>query len=332
MKTIHALSALPVLLVLGAEPAHAFDCSKAQSAVEKAICANDRLKASDDAMTAAYLALRNSLTGPDRKTLGMSQSKWVKAREDNCGYQEGAELNTCVLDRTEERRRLLLAEPESGPGTGSRLMPVFIQQDGDPHHYDVDYTLIKFVKPATPGETLFNKEVTKIIKAAPLKREAEAAPEGMTYMSYMTLTLTYASPKFLSAQTDGYLFSGGAHGNGGTSGITIDLVRGAPMKTLDLFDNKAIEALKTDCVKQVLAQKKEKLEGEDFDPANDPLYSEQTVVEHLKSLDRWNFWQDKATVTFNAYAIGSYAEGPYICDFAMDHLRKLAKPGAALPQ
>jgi hypothetical protein len=37
-------------------------------------------------------------------------------------------------------------------------------------------------------------------------------------------------------------------------------------------------------------------------------------------------------VTFDAYAIGSYAEGPYECQFAMDDLRKLAKPGALLPK
>ena len=256
----------------------------------------------------------------------------MKSREDICGYQEGAELNTCILSRTEERRRLLAAEPESGPGTGSRLMPVFIQQDGDPHRYDVDYTLIKFVKPASRGETLFNAEVAKLIKEAPLARQQEAAPDGMNYMAYLTVALTYGSAKILSAQMDGWTFTGGAHGNGGKSGLTIDLVRGAEMKAGDLFDAKAIQLLKADCVKQILAQKKEKLEGENFDPANDPLYNEQTVVEHLKSLDRWSFWQDRATVVFNAYAIGSYAEGPYGCDFAMNQLRKLAKPGALLPE
>ena len=234
------LSATLVMLAFADRPAAAFDCTKAQSPVEKAICADTKLKAADDAMAAAYLALRNALTAPDRKALGASQSKWVKSREDNCGYQEGAELNTCILSRTEERRRLLAAEPESGPGTGSRLMPVFIQQDGDPHRYDVDYTLIKFVNPASRGETLFNAEVAKLIKDAPLAREQEAAPDGMNYMAYLTVALTYGSAKILSAQMDGWTFTGGAHGNGGMSGLTIDLVRGVEMKAGDLFDAKAI--------------------------------------------------------------------------------------------
>jgi len=325
------ISSTPLLLAF-VQPAAAFDCGKAQSTVEKAICADQKLKAADDAMSAAYASLRNALTGPDRKALGASQGKWVKSREDRCGYQQGAELTNCILSNTDERRRLLSAEPESGPGASSRLMPVFIQQSGDPHHYDVDYTLIRFVTPKSRGEKLFNAEVAKLAKGAPLGRQAEAAPRDMTYAAVTAMALTYASPSFLSAKVESWSFTGGAHGNGGTSGITIDLARGAALKTADLFDNKAIGALKADCVKQITAQKKEKFEGVDFDPANDPIYSEKTVVDYLRSLANWNFWKDKATVTFDAYAIGSYAEGPYNCDFAMDNLRKLAKPGAPLPQ
>jgi uncharacterized protein YecT (DUF1311 family) len=161
-------SCAPLLLVFGGEPAAAFDCTKAQSPVEKAICADAKLKAADDAMAAAYLTLRDSISGHDRKALGASQGKWVKSREDNCGNQQGAELTNCVLSETDERRRLLLAEPESGPGAASRPMPVFIQQAGDPHHYDVDFTLIRFARPNSPGENLFNAEVNKLAKAAPL--------------------------------------------------------------------------------------------------------------------------------------------------------------------
>ena len=327
-----SLSFAPLLLVFGGEPAVAFDCTKAQSPVEKAICADAKLKTADDAMAAAYQGLRDSLTGPDRKALGASQGKWVKSREDGCSAQQGAELTSCVLSETDERRRLLQAEPESGPGAGSRLMPVFIQQAGDPHHYDVDYTLIRFIKPKSPGENLFNAQVNKLAKGAPLEREAEAAPQDMTYAAFTAMALTYASPKLLSAKVDSWSFSGGAHGNGGTSGITIDLGSGVALKSSDLFDGAALAALKDDCVKQILVQKKDKLEGEDFDPNNDPLYSEKTVVEYLQSLANWNFWRDKATVTFDAYAIGSYAEGPYECEFAMGNLRKLAKSGAPLPQ
>jgi uncharacterized protein len=143
-----------LLLIACSVPAQAFDCAKAVSSIEKAICADPKLKAADDAMSAAYATLRESLVGADRKSVGASQRKWVKSREDSCGYQQGAEQANCILSQTDERRQLLSAEPESGPGTGSRLMPVFIQQDADPRHYDIDFTLIKFVKAQSKGEII----------------------------------------------------------------------------------------------------------------------------------------------------------------------------------
>ncbi len=326
------LSCAPLLLVLDIQPALAFDCAKAQSVVENAICADEKLRVADDAMSTAYSTLRGALSANERKGLAASQRKWIKSREDSCGVQEGAELSSCILDHTEERRRLFEAAPESGPGTGARMVPIFVQQDPDPHRFDVDYTLIRFAAPKSKGEKLFNAEVEKIVKDAPLKRQEEAAPEGMNYASYTAMDITYASPKFLSAKIEGWENTGGAHGNGGTSAINVDLARGVAMKAEDFFDSKAQAALKADCVAQIFAQKKEKNDGQEFDPTNDPNYQEQTVVDVLKSLDSWNFWQDKAVVTFNSYSIGSYAEGPYECEFPMAKLKSLAKPGAPLPQ
>lgn len=326
------LSCAPLLLVFGIQPAMAFDCAKAQSPIEKAICADPTLKAADDAMSAAYSSLREALNTAERKGLAASQRKWIKGREDSCGVQEGAELTKCIAEQTEERRRLFLAAPESGPGTGARMVPIFVQQDPDPHRFDVDYTLIRFAAPRSKGEKLFNADVDKIVKDAPLKRQEEAAPEGMNYASYSAMDITYASPKFLSAKIEAWENTGGAHGNGGTSAINIDLVRGAALKAEDMFNDKALLGLKNDCITQIAVQKKEKNDGQDFDPANDPNYQEQTVVDVLKSLEAWNFWQDKAIVTFNSYAIGSYAEGPYECEFTMTKLKSMAKPGALLPE
>lgn len=326
------LSCAPLLLTFGVQPAMAFDCAKAQSPIEKAICADPKLKAADDAMSAAYSSLREALNATERKGLTASQRKWIRSREDRCGVREGAELSSCIQEQTEERRRLFRAEPESGPGTGARMVPVFVQQEPDPHRFDVDYTLIRFAAPKSSGEKLFNAEVDKIVKDAPLKRQAEAAPEGMNYASYSAMDITYASAKFLSAKIEGWENTGGAHGNGGTSAINVDLARGVAMQADDLFDGKAMAALKTDCVAQIAIQKKEKNDGQEFDPANDPNYQEQTIVDVLKSLDAWNFWRSKAVVTFNSYAIGSYAEGPYECEFPMAKLKSLAKPGAILPE
>lgn len=315
-----------------ASPAWAFDCGKASTTVEKAICADDKLKAADDAMSKAYGEVRNLLTDKEKKSLALSQKKWLKGRDDRCSSEEGAALNSCILDETESRRRLLSAESETGPGSKTVMIPVFIQQEGDRWHTDVDYTLIRFGKAVSKGEKVFNAEVNKIVKAAPLGKQAEEAPEEMNYMSYAAMSLAYASERLISAPVEVYSFEGGAHGNSGTNAINVDLKAGKLIAAGDIFDGKALGKLKSDCIAQILVQKKDKWEGEEYKQSEDPNFQEATVGETLANMTAWTLSADKATVTFDAYVVGSYAEGPYSCEFPMEKLRGMAKSGAPLPE
>jgi hypothetical protein len=49
-------------------------------------------------------------------------------------------------------------------------------------------------------------------------------------------------------------------------------------------------------------------------------------------LRAWSFAPDKATVTYDPYAVGAYAEGLYSCEIPYATLKPLAKPGFPLPQ
>ena len=315
-----------------ASPAMAFDCGKASTKIEKAICADEKLKAADDAMSKAYADVRKMLGDKEKKALALSQKKWLEGRENQCGVEEGDALNSCILEQTESRRRLLAAEPETGLGTKTAMVPVFIQQEGDRWHTDVDFTLIRFGKAASKGEKVFNAEVDKIAKAAPLGKQSEEAPAEMNYMSYAAMSLAYASERLISAPVELYSFEGGAHGNGGTNAINVDLKAGKLIAAADIFDAKALGKLKADCIAQILAQKKEKWQGEEYKQSEDPNFQEATVGEVLAKMTAWTLSADKATITFDAYVVGSYAEGPYYCEFPMEKLRKMAKTGAPLPE
>ena len=315
-----------------ASPAWAFDCGKATTTVEKAICADDKLKAADDAMSKAYAEVRNLLNDKEKKSLALSQKHWLKAREDQCGAEEGAAINSCILDETDKRRRLLAAEPETGPGPKSVMVPVFIQQEGDRWHTEVDYTLIRFGKPVSKGEKLFNAEVEKIAKEAPLGKQDEQSPESMHYSAYAAMALAYASQRMISAPVEFYAYEGGAHGNGGTGTVNVDLAAGKLITAGDVFDKKVLGELGKECVTQILDQKKEKWGSDDYKPSEDANFQEATVGETLAQMSSWTLRSDKATVTFDAYAVGSYAEGPYYCEFPMEKLRGMAKSGAPLPE
>lgn len=69
------------LILHGAAQAASFDCSKAQSKVEKLICADAELSKLDEEMTASYAdALKGSATAADVRN---AQKQWLKIR-DTC--------------------------------------------------------------------------------------------------------------------------------------------------------------------------------------------------------------------------------------------------------
>jgi hypothetical protein len=307
----------------------ALDCTKASTAIEKAICVDTALKALDDRMTAAYGEVRKALTPEERKALLESQRKWLGSR-DQCEDVTVEKTQACLREKTEERRALLAGEPMSGPGTGSRMIPVFIQQEGSKTQYAVDFNLIRFAKPKSKAEKLFNSEIDKLAETAPVGPHGQDLDLEVPLESIASVTVSYASPRLLSALIDSWSFDGGAHGNGETTNINMDVGRGETLKSEDIFPEAAFGPLKDACKAQILAKKSDGNDG--YNPADDPTYSEETIATYMKSLDQWHFFASKAIVIFDAYEIGSYAEGPYECEFPMAKLKTLAKPGAPLPE
>jgi len=329
---LFAASAVFLSLSLSGGSAKAFDCAKATTTTERAICADPALKAADDAMGAAYAALRHSFSGSEASMLQLAQKRWLKLRDDRCAPESGKDLTSCLLKFTSERRLLLEGAPESGPGAGARIVPVFIQQEGSAKQYDVDYTLLRFADAASAGQELFNRQLDEIGKKAPLGPHNEEVLEGMQLSAIASAALSYASPRVISSAINIWSFDGGAHGNGGLTNVNVDLTGGRLITFDTLFDAADKEPLVISCRQQIKEQKTEKMGGEEFKPADDPNYQEATIDEHIADLTRWSFTSEDAVVTFDAYAIGSYAEGSYTCTYAMGLLRSLARDPELLPQ
>ena len=135
--------------------------------------------------------------------------------------------------------------------------------------------------------------------------------------------MSYASPAFMSVIVSYWLDSGGAHGNGGVSNSNIGMQTGKLLEIGDFFGEEAAGELAAACKAQLIAEKQKRLEGEIYDPATDDFLKDEIIAEHVATLSRWSFRESKASVSFDAYAIGSYAEGPYECEFPMLELKAL---------
>lgn len=325
-----ACVALGIFLVSGqALPAFALDCSKASSAEDKAICTDPQALAADDAMVKAYQALAARLADSDRKMLLQSQRAWLKTRTNSCSDKKGAEQAACLKKGTDERRQYLAGAADAGPGSGGKLVPVIVQQAGGKGEYELDVTVLKYAPPASAAEKLFNAEVDKLLHDVQ-STKVEDVERDLSYSYDLHLAVTFASPQFISAHFESYVFNGGVHGNSISGNINIDAAKAKILEFGDIFPNASQPKLMAECMRQILVQKTEKLEGEKIE--GDELKTlHQSLAEELVKLGRWSFSPGKASIVFDAYALGAYVEGAYECEFPTDFLRPLVKAGFALP-
>jgi uncharacterized protein len=93
-----------------------FNCAKAKSAIQKAICADSTLAEWDSRMGELY---RQALAQNSKdKKLPAEQRQWLSQRDDKCKSAEAADLNSCVLEMTKNRLTELataMTTPEPTP-------------------------------------------------------------------------------------------------------------------------------------------------------------------------------------------------------------------------
>jgi uncharacterized protein YecT (DUF1311 family) len=315
---------------LGAAPAHAFDCAKAASASEKAICADPAALAADADLGKAFEALRAAADPKTRAGLAAAEVAWLRRRDGDCSDQKGPALGACLASQSRVRFAFLTGAPQAGPGTPGRLAPVFRMQKGAKGRADIDIQRLNFVDPATPAQRAFNAAVDKL--SDDVQEPEKDDPAADRYAFVLSMRLAYASPRLISAHAEGYSDTGGAHPNSFTANVNIDVAQGREAAFDALLDKPGAQKVFALCLKQVRDQKHER-EGEDEQTDADSLKSlADNVAQSSADLKAWSFGAESATLTYDPYAVGAYAEGAFQCVIPYATLRPLAKPGFPLPE
>jgi len=316
------------LCALGSQ-AQAFDCAKATSRSEKAICGDARAHDADLAMSKAFSDL---ITGADAKFRAAAlsaQIAWIKDRDRLCSDAKAGELAACLTRESDSRRAFLSGEPQQGPGAPSRIAPWFRVEKGGHGKAEVDMELLKFTDPKSPGERAFNAATGKFLEDIAEPEKDDPAADHYAFDNRMTLV--YASPKLVSAQASAYTDSGGAHPNSYVANINLDVAADRLLTFADAFDAKAAQKIFARCEEQVKGQKKERMGGDAPLAPDDLKELAKNVADSTGDLSNWSFGANKVEIVYNPYAVGSYAEGAYGCDLGYDVLRPLVKPGFPLP-
>lgn len=306
--------ALAALCIGFAGDALAFDCSKAGSAVEKAICASPAALAANDEMESAYFALRERLS--DKKasaTLRDGQRAWIKYRDERCGA--GAE---CLESESRSRAEMLGSVP---PG----MVPTFQYQQGGPKRYAVSVAAYRFLPVDNKDASAFNAGLEKILADVPFGDNQDVEDDRI-YEYEVDVSIGRASSNLISAIASTYAFSGGAHPNTWSSAINIDRRTGKPLDLVDLLGADGLTRLEDACARQVLLDR-EDIYGDADDPKSRTVLESEypgVIAEHVRDARRWFFDQAEAIVTFDSYAIGPYAAGPFECRFEISEIAAMA--------
>lgn len=312
-----ALSTLPWAAAV-AQPN--FDCDKATTAAENAICASPELAAADAAMTRAYGALLKTLPPAGQAALKADQHDWVTGRDGGCFDKKDAALSQCLFAATDQRRRFLLGEGDNGAAGAPALLPVYFRESRR-GAYEITIAYPQFAAPAAPK---FNAAVHAIVFGKDLLSEHRANspnPHNGGSNSYdVSYEVTYLDANLASATLQFGSYQGGAHPNNWRVGMMWNPASDRPLALANFLADpkKAVPVVSAFC--------KAVGEKEHWGLFDDPDFA--TVVKDSKS---WAIDKGGVTLMFDAYSVTPYVAGPHDCRMTYADLKDWLKPGGPLP-
>lgn len=327
MLRLASILVVSAVLLLPGE-AQAIDCTAATNVIAKSLCAAPALAEKENAMEGLLAEVSKLSSDEERAMLEKIQKSWVEERNDNCGDLDAEALAECLDEGLDERIAEFRATPESGPGAVSRMIPVYVTQEGDDAHYSLYAQAFRFADPRNDGEKLFNAHVADVLAKLPLAAQP-AEPEGEVRESDTSMAIKFSSPKLLSAAAY-WWHDNDEDGSGGLSTFNINMETGKDIVISDVVSEQAAGEMRRMCRERLVAQKKEQVDDL-YKPEDDPNLKDEVIAEHVANLSRWTITAEEVSILFDTGVIGDEEEGDYECLFTMAEMKKLALPGAPLP-
>jgi len=301
--------------IAAAQPS--FDCAKASTDVERAICGDAKLAAADRELAGVYGALLGKLPGPAKEHLTNDQQRWLGNRGRSCT----AELAWCLGNRYRQRIATLKA---AGEGAYPFISEQALQQSGKVRAitYEIDARYPQFDGSADFQD--LNKYFAKTAREG--AKDAVPAPDvydprAQTWTYDQSFALYRPGPNAVAVEVTSYIFTGGAHGSTNVSATLVDLRRGSSVEPSDVFKEGAPwERTLVDLARADL--KKQFVERPGFDDALQP----DKFDKMLKESDRYLFKADALELIFNQYEVGPYVAGIYRVTIPYTRLANLLRP------
>lgn len=303
-----------------------FDCAKASTVVERAICGDPKLAHADREMAAVYGALWERLRGVARDHLAQDQVHWLANRAKACAG--GAEdVARCIRQRYASRSATLEAEGE-GPYPFVSEQAVVRSGRVGATRYEIDASYPQFDGPDADFSA-----VNKAFATAARKGAEDAVPgsdargpgidQNWTYQQ--SFQLYRPSPRSVSVATTFYVFTGGAHGSSGLTATLVDLRTGHRVPPAGVFAaGSDWKRVITDIARADL--QRQFVERPGFPESLEPASFDKLMADP----GRYLFRADRLEIVFNQYDVAAYVMGSYKVDIPYARLRGLISPDGPL--
>jgi len=318
-----ALALLALLSFVPIAHAASFDCSKAGTSFEKAICDTPDLSAQDEVLAQAYATALGGLSPDAAASIKADQHRWLDYAARICSDdgqpikgEYSADQATCLGGEFTTRIRELEASKMQG---GYRFYPVekfLIEKDPDADadsynkvatkHFltvkiDRDDDLAAAFNAMTEKIRLANDE--QIGEDAHLFDKSGELAKGDTSSDIdLTTIVKDVTSSRITLVTDNYWYGhGAAHGNYGSTYDHFLVAEKRPLVAGDVFKGKGWQK---SFVKMVIDKTKSDL-GDEYQGDD----SGQDLANVIADPSRWDFTDDGIAVHFNPYEVASYARG-----------------------
>ena len=317
-------------VLLGASPAFAqggpsFDCAKATSAIDRAICKEPELAKADRELAAAYAALLAKLTGAAKDDLVKDQQRWLAARNRGC-LADTDGIVPCLKLRYPARVETLQAMAAGPyPFVSEQSLSNKGKLGKITWSYDIAY-------PRFDGKMADFAALNARFADAARKRADEATPKAddgpereQEWTYEQSFTLHRPSANALTVAVHYYGYSGGAHGYGATNCTLVDLKTGKAVGPQGVF---AVGEQWLRAMSQIVGAdlRKQFQEKPGFDDALEPA----SLAKLLSEPGHYCWRADKLELIFNAYEVGPYVSGPFEVYVPHDRLKPLLRPDGPL--
>jgi uncharacterized protein YecT (DUF1311 family) len=322
------LALIALLFVVPVAQAASFDCSKAGTSFEKAICASPDLSHQDEVLAQAYATALGGLSAPSATSLKTTQHDWLdyaaKACSDDAQPIAGAyndDQTNCLISTFKSRISALEASRMLG---GYRFYPderYLIEQDtdADTNSYNrvaTKHHLTVKIDGTDEVATAFNAMTDKMRAGyTDLFEDGELKAGDTTDDADITTTVKAVTDYRITLETDNYTYGhGAAHGNYGVGYDHFLVHEERPLLATDIFTGKSwkktLGELVVDKVKAQL--------GDDY--FND---SEKDIPDWVADPSRWDFSDEGLVVQFNPYEVAAYAAGAITVTIPWNDLRDM---------